>query len=286
MKYILAVLLLISCGTKELKPAKPRADYPELRAQVERVEPLLAWTCDGMIPARSQNFPCIKEGDGVSMLGRIIADTGDRSKLPAIRASIGQDGRLWRNPERVGNDGPNSASRDAFIGLLETRDKDSIKRVMAYIKATGRLCPGDDRCDVTPSVRFLAEETLGVAHTKAEIAFDIETLWLEAETAPPTYRAYLVGRKLLAHIRLGNLNSGYARVAKRLNERFPRNPFLAYVNAVANKKSFDPIAKDLTACLAAWQKPGIDWWGDAMNGCTSKQQGHELVALGKLLLGP
>jgi hypothetical protein len=281
---LLAALLLISCGTRAIDPAKPKADYPELRAQVERVEPLLAWTCDGMIPARSHNFPCYKEGDGVSMLGRWIADTGDKSKLPAIRASIGPDGRLWRNPERVGKDGPESASRDAFIGLLETRDTASIKRVMAYIKATGRLCPGDDRCDVTPSVRFLAEETLGVSHTKAQFAFDVETLWLEAETAPANYRAYLVGRKLLAHIRLGNLNSGYARVAKRLNERFPKNPFLAYVNAVANKKIFDPIAKDLTACLASWKKPGADWWGNAMNGCTAKQQGHELVALSKTLL--
>jgi hypothetical protein len=285
MRYILAVLLLSGCGTKELEPAKPKADYPELRDQVERVEPLLAWTCDGMIPARSHGFPCIKEGDGVSMLGRIIADTGDRSKLPAVRSSIGPDGRLWRNPERVGNDGPNSASRDAFIGLLETRDKESIKRVMAYIKANGRLCPGDDRCDVTPSVRFLAEETLGVAHTKAEIAFDIETLWLEAETAPPTYRAYLVGRKLLAHIRLGNLNSGYARVAKRLNERFPRNPFLAYVNAVANKKSFDPIAKDLTACLAQWEGNGDAWHGNEMAGCQKRSYGHHLIGLGYSILG-
>jgi hypothetical protein len=280
-KY-LALLLLVSCGAQKEQPRTK--DYPALRAQVERVEPLLAWTCDGMIPARKHDFPCIKEGDGTSMAGRYVADSGDRSKLPGIQRSIGPDGRLWRNPARVGIEDPESASRDQLLGVIESGDKESLKRVMAYIKRTGRICPGDDRCNMTASVRMLAEKSLGISHSKSEQLIDIETLWLEAETAPKSYRAYLVGRKLLLHYHFGS--KGYVRVAKRLYERFPKNPFLHAVYALHAGKSLDPVAKELTACLEKWEKPGIDWWGDAMDGCTSKQQGHELTALGRLLLGP
>lgn len=283
MKRILLTLLLSACGAS-VAPHTPQKDYPELRAQVERVEPLLAWTCDGMIPARRNGFPCLKEGDGVSMLGRWILDSGDVAKRAAIKASIGPDGRLWRNPERVGNDDANSASRDALMGLLESGDKESIKRVAAYIKDTGRLCPGDDRCDMTPSMRMLLEESLGVSHSTAEKLFDVETIHIEAMTAPANYRAYLVARKLMLKIRLKTLTVGHAKVAKELYDRFPKNPFLQAVNAAANGKSFDPVAEALTACLEKWQKPGDDWWGNAMGGCTDKQQGHELVALGKYLL--
>lgn len=283
MKRLISALILASCGA-QVASHTPQKDYPELRAQVERVEPLLAWTCDGMIPARRHDFPCIKEGDGISMLGRWILDSGDMAKRAAIKASIGPNGRLWRNPERVGNDDANSASRDALMGLIESGDVPSIKRVAAYIKANGRLCPGDDRCDMTPSMRMLLEESLGVGHSTAEKLFDAETIHIEAMTAPANYRAYLVARKLMLKVRLKTLTVGHAKVAKELYNRFPKNPFFMAVNAAANGKSFDPVAKALTACLSRWKAPGSDWWGNAMDGCTDKQQGHEIVALSKFLL--
>ena len=287
MSLALLALLLISCG--QVETDKPKVDSPVLRAEVERVEPLLAWTCGGRIPARRYDFPCVKEGDGVSMLGRWIIDTGDTDRFSAIIDSIGPDGRLWRNPERVNNDDDNSSSRDQLLGLLEatvaTRDRTGLLAVMRYVSSTGSLCPGDDRCRVTPSIRTAVKDVLDEKVGTAERALDVETVYMEAETAPPTYRAYLVARKLMLHIRTGTMNVGYARAAKRLAERFPNSLFIEVVDKVSNDGSLKHVTRELTKCLASWQRPGPDWWGNAIERhCTDSMQGHELVALGKYLL--
>ncbi len=287
MRLALVALLIISCGQVETE--KPKVDSPSLKAEIERVEPLLAWTCGGRIPARAYNFPCVKEGDGVSMLGRWALDSGDTSRLSAIEESIGPDGRLWRNPDRVNNDDENSSSRDQMLGLLEStiaaRNRQWLRLAMRYVQKEGNLCPGDDRCRITPSLRTTIKDVLGEKVSEAERALDIETVFMEAETTPATYRAYLVARKLMIHIRTGTMTSGYARAARRLAERFPESLFIEVVDKVSNGGNLKTTAKALTACLASWEKPGPDWWGSAINRqCTNRQQGHELVALGKYLL--
>lgn len=287
MRLILIALFLLSCGAVETK--KPAVDSPALLEQVERVEPLLAWTCDGRVPARAYDFPCVKEGDGVSMLGRWILDAGDTAKMSAIMDSIGPDGRLWRNPDRVNNDDADSSSRDQVLGLLEatvaTRDREGLQSVMRYVQEEGNLCPGDDRCRITPSVRTLIKDVLGEKVGEIERTLDAETVYMEAESVPPTYQAYLVARKLMLHIRTKTLTAGYARAAKRLSERFPESLFIEVVNNVANGENHKHLVKALTECLAKWQQPGGDWWGNAINRhCTDDMQGHEMVALAHYLL--
>ena len=288
MTRLLAALLLISCGTRAIEPAKPKADYPELRAQVERVEPLLAWTCDGMIPARSHGFPCIKEGDGVSVLGRWIFDTGDRAKMPAILLSVGVDGKEpKRNPARQGVDELSGFSRDQLLGLLEatlaTRDRTGLFSVMRYVQATGHLCNGDDRCDLTDSTRLLANEVLGKKPSAVERAKDEVTIAGEAATVPPNYRAYLVARKLLLHYKLGNTPS-YRHSTAVLRQRFPNSAFIQLVDALSRGKSLDPVAAEVTRCLEQWEGHANNWHGDDMNGCQKRSYGHHLVGMGYLLL--
>jgi hypothetical protein len=41
MKYIILVLLLLSCGKKSIDPV--RIDHAGLREQIARIEPLLEW---------------------------------------------------------------------------------------------------------------------------------------------------------------------------------------------------------------------------------------------------
>jgi hypothetical protein len=284
------VSLLISCGAIEPQDLhKPRVVSAKLSAQVKRVEPLLAWTCSGRVPARAHNFACVKEGDGVSMLGRWILDTGDVAKMSAILESIGPDGRPWRNPERVNNDDADSSSRDQMLGLLEATiasgDKSGLQSVMRYVSKKGNLCPGDDRCRITPSVRTAVKDVLGEKVGAAERALDAETLYMEAELAPANYRAYLVARKLMIHIRTHTMNKAYEMAAKRLDERFPENLFIAVVNNLANDEDHKHVVQALTDCLREWKGPGPDWWGSAMKRhCTDKMQGHEMVALAKFLI--
>jgi hypothetical protein len=284
-KY-LALLLIVSCGAPKEQPRIK--DYPALRAQVERVEPLLAWTCDGMIPARKADFPCIKEGDGVSVLGRWIFDTGDKAKMPAILLSVGVDGKEpKRNPARQGIDESNSFSRDQLLGLLEaslsTGNRAGLLSVMRYVQATGHLCIGDDRCNLTDSTRLLVNEVLGKKPSKVERAKDELTIAGEAATVPPNYRAYLVARKLLLHYKLGT-TKGYRHSAAVLRKRFPSSAFIQLVDALSSGKSLDPVAAEVTRCLEQWEGPANNWHGDDVNGCQKRSYGHHLVGMGYLLL--
>jgi hypothetical protein len=149
----------------------------------------------------------------------------------------------------------------------------------------GNLCPGDDRCRITPSVRTAIKDVLGEKVGTAERALDAETVYMEAESAPANYLAYLVARKLMIHIRTKTMNKGYAMAAMRLSKRFPESLFIGVVNNLANDEDHKHVAQALTDCLREWEEPGPDWWGSAINRhCTDKMQGHEMVALAKYLL--
>jgi hypothetical protein len=289
MKQLLLTLLLSACGA-QVAPHTPQKDYPLLRSQVERVEPLLAWTCDGMIPARKHGFPCIKEGDGVSLLGRWILDSGDTAKMSAILSSVGENGaEPRRNPARQGMPESSAFSRDQMLGLLEATvasgNRTGLQSVMQYVSATGRLCsPGDDRCDLTPSVRLLANAVLGKRPGKVERAQDELTIQAEALSSPPTYRSYLVARKILLWARLGQLTKGYATAAKTLKSRYPHSAFISLVAAVAGHGSFGETATMLSKCLAQWEGPGDAWIGMEMGGCLTRSYGHHLVGMAYFLL--
>lgn len=292
MRHLLLTLILASCGAA-VTPSKPEKDYPLLRAQVERVEPLLLWCDGGVAFPRKNNVtkqPLCDVGDSVSTTGAVLL-LGGIGDFSVIDRSIDANGRPWRHPSYVGRDTNNSFSRDQFIGVLEaswaSKKFAPLKRLQGYISRTGKLCPDatDNKCDLTPSVKTLLKYVTGQKVGFAERELDENTILAEAHTAPASYRAYLISRKLrLIHL-TGHSTAGYGKSVSVLYSRFPNSFYVRILNAMYFGKSFDPIASDLTACLERWQVVGKDWFGDALEkGCTDKHQGADLVSLARYLL--
>ena len=284
MKYIILVLLLISCGKKSIDPV--RIEHSGLRAQVARIQPLLEWRCG--LPTEPNRTDC--SGDAISMAGRWFLDSGDVSRLPHVLASFGTDNRPYRNSELPEYSG-NSFSRDALMGILEvtaaTKDFAALDKLEAYVAATGRLCPGDDRCDLTPSMKLLMREARGYKPNALERAQDELTIQGEALTSPPTYRTYLVIRKLRIKLETKNVTAGYHAAIDAVLKRYPSGIFQRIVGAKYRESEAEltSAADALEKCMAKWTSAGQDWVGNAIDKeCADKSQGHELVAMSKWIL--
>lgn len=292
MRHLLLTILFSSCGAQIASHA-PQKDYPALRAQVERVEPLLLWCDGGVAFPRKNNItkqPLCDVGDSVSTTGAVLL-FGGIGDFSVIDRSIEANGRPWRHPSYVQRDTNNSFSRDQFLGVLEatvaSKNKAPLKRLLGYVSRTGKLCPDatDNKCDLTPSVQTLLKYVTGQKVVVLERELDENTILAEVHTAPIGYRVYLTARKLrLIHV-TGHSTAGYGKSVSVLHSRFPNSFYIRILNAMYFGKSFDPIANDLTACLERWQVTGKDWFGDALEkGCTDKHQGADLVSMARYLL--
>jgi len=279
--------MFVSCGT-QVSGSNPSVVSERLTAQIERMTPLLAWTCDGRVPARRHGVDCSVEGDAVSITGWALLH-GKLGEWSAISESIDANGRPWRNPERLGLDDPNSFSRDQMLGLLEgsiaSGDRARLQSVVRYVQETGRLCPGDDRCNITGAIIELWRLVLGEKVSEAERAVNGWTIEVEAMNVPAGYQSHLVARKIMLHAQLGTLTTSYAKAAATLRRRFPASLFVRTVDAVANGGDFVAIADDLATCVERWEEPGNAWIGEEIErGCQARSYGHEYVALAKYLL--
>jgi hypothetical protein len=288
MKNIILFVLLFSSCAAPVDANTPQVVSGRLSAQVERISPLLAWTCDGRVPARSEGVECAVEGDAVSMTGWALL-YGNLGQWSAISDSIDSDGRPWRNPSRVGGNDLNSFSRDQMIGLIEgtvaSGDTSVLRSVVDYIDKTGRLCPGDNRCNITGSIMELWRLALGETVTAGESQINGWATEIEAKTVPPGYQVHLIMRKIMLHAKLGKLSSSYSKAAATLKKRFPKSLFVRTVDAVANRGEFVGVAEDLAACMERWERSGTGWVGEEVErGCQTSGYGHEYVSLAKFLL--
>lgn len=284
MKLILAALLLVSCGKKSIDPV--RIDHAGLRAQIARIEPLLEWRCG--LPTEPNRSDC--SGDAVSMAGMAAINGGFVEVYPHILASFGADNRPYRNSELPEYSG-NSFSRDALMGILEitaaTKDFAALDKLEDYTRRTGRLCPGDDRCDITPSMKLLMREARGYRPNALERAQDEVTIQAEALSTPPTYRTYLVLRKLRIKLETGNVTAGYQAAVDAIVKRFPQGIFQRIIAAKyrESESQLNSTADALERCMMKWDTAGSDWVGNAIDKeCVDKSQGHEMVAMAKWII--
>jgi hypothetical protein len=292
MRTIILSLLLLSCGQLDVK--KPAVNSPELQEQIERMTPLLLW-CEGA-PAfpRKNNItgqPNCDVGDSVSTGGAVYS-LGGIGDVAAIERAMEPNGRLWRHASYVRRDTSNSLSRDAEIGFYEAMEASKnftlLRRHLRYTKSIGKLCPDatDNRCDITPGVAILARYVLGESVSMIERSQDASTILVEAHTAPPTYRAYLIARKLRLVYITGNADKYYEQAAKVLYSRFPKSMYIRVVHSLYTNGGFNGVVKDLTKCMKEWKKPGMDWFGNAIdNVCTGNHQGSDLQSLAIFLTG-
>lgn len=287
LRSIASALLVISCGAPA-SPTMPEVVSDRLQTQIDRITPQLAYTCDGNAPARRHGVDCDTEGDAMSMTGWTLL-YGKLGAWPLIADSIDETGRPWRNPARRGGDDPNSFSRDQMLGLLEavvaSGDRARLQHVVRWVQAEGRLCPGDDRCNLTGSLIELWRLVLGETVSQAERTVGGWTTEVEAASVPPGYQAHLVSRKIMLHAKLGTLTTSYSKAAATLARRFPKSLFIRVTDAVANGRDFLPIADDLATCMEQWEGQGNAWIGEEIErGCQKRSYGHEYVALAKFML--
>jgi hypothetical protein len=207
-----------------------------------------------------------------------------------VLASFGIDNRPYRNSEHPEYSG-NSFSRDALMGILEitaaTKDFSALDKLEDYTRRTGRLCTGDDRCDITPSMKLLMREARGYHPNALERAQDELTIQAEALSTPPTYRTYLVLRKLRIKLETGNVTPGYQVAVDAIVKRFPQGIFQRIIAAKyrESESELNSSADALERCMAKWDTAGSDWVGNAIDKeCADKSQGAELVSLAKWII--
>jgi len=130
-------------------------------------------------------------------------------------------------------------------------------------------------------------EARGYKPTLAERMQDELTIQGEAVSNPPTYRLYLVIRKLRIKLETKNVTAGYHAAIDVVLKRYPSGIFQRIVGAKYRESEAEltSAADALEKCMAKWTSAGQDWVGNAIDKeCADKSQGHELVAMSKWIL--
>jgi hypothetical protein len=285
------LVTLASCGRSK-SSVLPDVSSEALEQEIARISPKLLWACG--LPVEARRTDC--SGDGISMAGWVglVGDLWEwANPLVPFEAAVSADGRPWRASDRVDRQRGDSFSRDGLLGHVEAATATGVRapldRVWAYAKRTGALCPDatDNRCEVTAGVSILVRDALGLSVTGVERTADFTVMNAEAASAPAGYRASLVARKINLKVRQGRLTNEYAHASRVLLKRFPKNLWYRTVERMANKGTdgdFSAIGGELVTCMKRWEQPGTEWaWHTGTEAC-GPAQGHELVALARLLV--
>jgi len=102
-------------------------------------------------------------GDSTLYAGMLIA-VGDHGQFYHLYRCLGEDGRIWRNPEAAQNqvDYPNSSSRDMMMGMLLGASSVMLYSIVTYLRENdGLLCP--TATDNRNKIGVLGWANLGVA---------------------------------------------------------------------------------------------------------------------------
>jgi hypothetical protein len=131
------------------------------------------------------------------------------------------------------------------------------------------------------------KEARGEKISPAERLQDEATIQGEALTAPPTYRMYLVIRKLRLKLETKNATAGYHAAIDVILKRYPSGIFQRIVGAKyrESERQLFAAANALELCMAKWDNAGNDWIGNAIDReCADAPQGHDLAAMAKFIL--
>lgn len=178
-----------------------------------------------------------ESGDGDSCLwAGLLALSGDWFQRICVEKCVDKNGRIWRAPERIGQEADDTCSRDMFLGFIAYAatskgglSANYITRVEDYILQTGKLCPTatDNRNLLTPTIKWM-----WYIATKGRITPRIgkDLSWMHglylpfaALTVPLGYQMHLIGAQVLIRKQLGHGKLANWLTAKLLHRRQPKN---------------------------------------------------------------
>jgi hypothetical protein len=291
MKYLILLLLLISCGARKKKPVIPVVISQEMQNEIDRITPLLYW-CDGQASGSGSNNvdhrPRCDVGDGAIESGflTLVGQFNKEQIFNAMKLSFAADDQPFRAPSYVNKDGSNEFSRDQFLGFIMATaaglpGQDGLQRALNYYQKTGKLCPNptDNRCNMSLGLRIMAKYALKEPVSKLERTTEAVEIRAESLTVPMNYQADLVMKKIFTMVKLNKLTTTH---------KAPNNIWFRTVYKITNKgtkQDFDDIATALTSCMKKWNQPGDNWqWSKGDTECSEGTYGHDLVAVAHLLL--
>jgi hypothetical protein len=134
----------------------------------------------------------------------------------------------------------------------------------------------------------MAKYALNEPVSKLERTTEAVEIRAESLTVPMNYQADLVMKKIYTMVKLNKLTTTHARAAIYIYNKAPNNIWFRTVFKITNrgtKQDFDDIATSLIGCMKKWKQPGDNWqWSKGDTECFEGTYGHELVAVGHLLL--
>jgi len=263
LKIVITLLIATACNGTQETP-KPYIKHAELFTLTETVEKQLYW-CDGIPTGNRKNNIDGREhcdnGDGAYDLGLsiLLGNIGDVNNFANF---FNEQGQPFRAPSYVNKSTSNSFSRDQLTGFIagatKTKNLTYLLKLKNYIDKNSKLCPDatDNRCDLNPAMYVLMTDALGLPVTKFERGLTDDSLFLDSQIVPGNYRAMLLAYQLFIKIEQGKVSQANKNAAASLSIRFPNNLMFKTLDAVMNKKSYDPIISGLITCLQEFKQIG------------------------------
>jgi hypothetical protein len=285
---LLLVPFMFACSHPSPAPVEPSM-AEQIKAEIERIKPLLL-VCEGAPADTRANEVTGQErcstGDSIAHIGftQFYAPEFDFSSY--VQGSIREDGLAFRGPMYLKR-GPyaDDFSRDQLLGLsmysVAINDSSLLRLVRDYARGhSWKLCDNDtdNRCTVTPGMRYLVADVLGDKVSLAEREYDKATDVASAHIVPGNYEAFLLAKRVAVRRALGRTD--YDAVTQILSSRFPQNMYFRYLSG-------DDVAEQLLSCLRDWKAPGTHHTFESdTSACESRPEGSigwEIVALGRAI---
>lgn len=302
MKHVPLILILfaaISCGSKKNSSPPSKVTPEQKEALLTLKNQTLDWAreCSMGIACGSLSDGTPDDGDSTLWAG-LLCLSGDYLQCRAVRASIGSDGSIHRNPDQDRD--KNSASRDMMMGVLaylaKTKDKLTGDLVHNYIVNNNyKLCSDatDNRCNFNQP-QYNAGWNLwheiwnyhGYQTTKqmeigkkygGDFIVNIQSIF-----ASEGYPKHLVAVELLIHQYVGDWSLSFQNSANRLASNQPHNPFFEYV---ANGPTMKAAQLVLDKCPREQPIRSNDWaWQrDESEKAWSRSKGWDCIFMVNLL---
>lgn len=299
---IILIMILYSCSKKD--PNHTEATLSQKERMQNKIDRISKWVKTCNVTAAKDRFTghdfdmaSCDTGDAVLFNGLLCSSGVDNACKAVYLALNEQTGQWYRSEFYKNRSQENSFSRDMSKGVLlylaYSKDKESAKKWLSYIKSTGKLCTDDtdQRCSIPPSSWALFGYTwdyIGLDKTVNMIigmAGDDTTLEISAKYNNIGFELHLVAVSLYLEMITGQFgtDSDY-RAVDHLVNRQPNNPFFNYLKYGATPEVIDMTLNWCPDYQPA-QKTQWSFERNTNEQANKDSMGHECIFLLNKLMG-